>query len=311
MYKYTPEEQFYLKRMAALQFPNSIDNYSTRHPIHFIEELSDNTCQKDINDYPYEDNIAYIVSNNGITYNSIEELVADHLDISLNDLEIENYNCAARQSNEPEFITLEESLKNFEIPGSDECIFTARDYLQAYGIDEDVDVYCYTGDFIVEGVSFTHKGVLEVKDKIQNHLFRNTRTYAFTTTDGDFPVLMKMLYKMGEMMLREETANDIIDVNSIPYSEITEHYKAHPNEQLLIATVTVRSNKGDATINVYTSGEIITHDDLSYPVRKTRMIFSCGNETKELPYPFDADTEYEHLTSKDSVWRLVQYARYK
>lgn len=51
----TKEQRFYLCRMAALQFPGSVYNYSTKHPIHFLEERANVLLPLDMQDYTPEE----------------------------------------------------------------------------------------------------------------------------------------------------------------------------------------------------------------------------------------------------------------
>lgn len=83
-FNFTNIEKDYLKRFAALQFSSSKDNYSTRHPIHFLQEQTDQMEKVSHSDFDeYQDEIAtveYVDCGDYETYSSVEELICQRLD---------------------------------------------------------------------------------------------------------------------------------------------------------------------------------------------------------------------------------------
>lgn len=323
---FTNIEKDYLKRFAALQFSSSKDNYSTRHPIHFLQEQTDQMEKVSHSDFDeYQDEIAtveYVDCGDYETYSSVEELVCQRLDGFTPDDEesVEKYNAMAKENGEPEFIPYEEASNAGEIPGTEEYIGNVDDYLEAYGLEPcNVTFYKNVDAWDVKAVSFTHKGVLEVKEKISNHIFRPTRTYAYTTTDGDFPVLMGVMMKLAKELLDEECVGlRWTQPKVMSPTQVKEQYKETPNEEFCAATYNMQlppqmtddGKKHNVTLSVYASGEMRKWGENEYPFAKLRVVLKDGNTEKHSEWPFECDAECRALLDDNKVISLLNYMRY-
>lgn len=94
MFTATKKQQHYLKQLAALQFPGSIDNLSTRLPIYALEQQlpKDDTMKLDdavIEGQDIEYNKFY--DEDGCSYSSVSELVEVQLGLDDDD-SIREYN---------------------------------------------------------------------------------------------------------------------------------------------------------------------------------------------------------------------------
>lgn len=184
---FTENEKKYLKRMAALQFNGSKENYSTRHPIHFLQEQSDEYNEVAFNDYDdFRDEIVkidYCACDDFESYETVEELVANHLGLDCADREaITDFNTKAKENKEPLFVSYDEAAEK-GISGVENAICDLHDYLLAYGLEPQcVSLYKYANAWEVKAVSFTHKGAVELREKLDNHIFRPTRYYRGTGT---------------------------------------------------------------------------------------------------------------------------------
>lgn len=92
--KVDPQNGWYLKRFAALQFEGSVDNFSTNMPIHVLEQQlpKDDTMKLDDaviegQDFDY----SKFYDERGNEYSSVSELVQTLLDLDDND-SIQEYN---------------------------------------------------------------------------------------------------------------------------------------------------------------------------------------------------------------------------
>lgn len=318
--KFSESEKNYLKRFAALQFPGSKDNYSTRHPIHFLQEQTDERVEVEMSEFEdYIDDIVSIEYRNCgdyDTYESVEGLVANHLEIDPDDQDsIAQFNERAKEEDEPQFVPFAEAIKANEIPGCDEYIYDVSDYLSAYGLDpDDVTFYKYGDGWDIKAVSFTHQGAVDMRESLDNHIFRPTRCYAFTTVDGDFPVLMGVLLKLGQELLAEENSGLKVNILSrMTPEQVMEQYEATPNKEFCAASFEI-SRKGteqDAgKLTVVASGEIRNWGDRKYPVATLKVFLDTNGQHKECQWPFECDGNCTSLTDKDKVFDLLNYARY-
>lgn len=171
----------------------------------------------------------------------------------------------------------------------------------------------------VKAVSFTHKGVLEVKEKISNHIFRPTRTYAYTTTDGDFPVLMGVMMKLAKELLDEECVGlRWTQPKVMSPTQVKEQYKETPNEEFCAATYNMQlppqmtddGKKHNVTLSVYASGEMRKWGENEYPFAKLRVVLKDGNTEKHSEWPFECDAECRALLDDNKVISLLNYMRY-
>lgn len=322
---FTDIEKNYLKRMAALQFPGSKENYSTRHPIHFLQEQTDEYVKVEMSEFEdCSDEIVlieYMNCGDYETYKTVEELVAYHLDINLdNPEEVKRFNDDAEENDEIQFVTFAEAVNTNDIPGCDEPVFDVADYLTAYGLDpDDVTFYKYGDGWDVKAVSFTHKGAVDMQEKLSNHIFRPTRFYAFTTVDGDFPVLMGVLLKLGQELLAEENNGlEMTVLKSMTPEQVTAQYEATPDEEFCVASFEIKFPQSQkfgvkrekGVLTVVASGHVQDWGDRRYPVAKLKMSLETDEERKECPWPFECDGGCASLTDRRNVINLLNYIRY-
>lgn len=319
------KESTYLKRLAALQFAGSKENYGTRHPIHFLQELSSEYEKLEHSDFDENlDDIAmveYYNCGDYETYDSVDELICSELCIDPdNKEEIEKFNRKAQENNEIQFVSYSQASETNEIPGSDETIYDIDDYLEAYGLNpDDIVFYKYVTAWETKGASFTHKGALEMEKDMSNHIFRPTRTYAYTTTDGDFPVLMGVLMKLGKALLDEETVglSWVVRKEMTP-DQIKEQYKETPDEEFCVASYDMSlprqmSEDGKihhATLSVFASGKMHRWEEKAYPIAKLRVTLKEGDTEKQGEWPFECDAACKALTDNVKVIALLNYMRY-
>ena len=321
----TEREKKYLKRMAALQFSSSKENYSTRHPIHFLQEQADEYIEVSVSSYEeYADEIVRVEYGDYEYYDSfdtVEALVANHLGFDLDDPDaVAHYNSEAESDSEVQFVPYKDAEEAEEIPGYDEPIYSLEDYLAAYGIEpECVKLYRYGEGWDVKAVSFTHKGVVEMKTVMSNHIFRPTRTYAYTTTDGDFPVLMGVLMKMAQTLLDEECAGlRWEEIKVMSPAQVKERYAKTPNKEFCAAAYTMylpaqMTSDGEphtVTLSVYAKGEICKWENHEHPLANLKVVLKEGNAEKHSEWPFECDGECRALLDDNKVIALLNYMRY-
>lgn len=319
----TKKQKFYLCRMAALQFPGSVYNYSTKHPIHFLEQRADVLLPLDITDYTPEEMVLIEYDDgNFLSRHSVDELVAEYLGIDSDDQkEVDEYNKEAEKNGEILFIPSEKALDDNIIPGYDACIFEIEDYLKAYGLrPECVRMYSLPYAWEVEALSFTHKGAEEMQKELANHLFRPIRYYAATTCDGDFPALMGVLQMCANACLEEASAGvNWTTKTSLTPEEVVSRFENTPNEEFLAADYMVTLSAGTklngkeistAELQVKTAGEMHRFGDTVIPIAKSQVILTCDAGTFTCPYPFECDKTLEALQEKDNVMRLFNFAYY-
>lgn len=96
--KVDPQNGWYLKRFAALQFEGSVDNFGTKTPIHLLqqqEESERSVSLREACDSDYDLDGAQFLFE-GATYDSVTDLVKDNL--CLDDEEsIQKYNGASQK----------------------------------------------------------------------------------------------------------------------------------------------------------------------------------------------------------------------
>ena len=88
MFTATKKQQHYLKQLAALQFPGSIDNLSTRMPIYALEQQLPKDDTMKLDDAVIEgQDIEYskFYDEDGCSYSSVSELVEVQLGLDDDD----------------------------------------------------------------------------------------------------------------------------------------------------------------------------------------------------------------------------------
>lgn len=319
----TQQQKHYLCRLAALQFPGSVANYSTRHPIHFLQEIAAGYVPMPMSEFD-EDELALVeYGDDGfLSFDSLEGLVADHLCLNHQvPSDIEAYNRDAEEHGEPLFVTFKQAMETGSIPGVDDIIADVEDYLSAYQIPADkVAFFKYPESWEIKAISFTHKGAEEMRQELDNHIFRPTRYYAATTCDGDFPALMDVLFQCANEYLNAESNGITWTVNDRKTpDEVKEHFRNHPDEEMCVADYTfilpashvlddVAYNK--ATVRVLASGSMRQCGNTEYPYGKRLVMMDCAAGHKECAYPFECDALCEALEKDDNIKALFNYIHY-
>lgn len=320
---FTTAQKFYLCRMAALQFQGSVYNYSTKNPIHFLEQRANILLPLDMQDYTPEEMVLIEYDDgNFLSCHSVDELVAKYLGFDNdNQEEVDEYNKSAEEYGDILFIPSEKAMDNHIIPGCDDNIFGIEDYLKAYGLQpECVRMYSLPYAWEVKAISFTHKGAEEMQKELANHLFYPTRFYAATTCDGDFPVLMGVLQMCANACLEEVSAGvNWTTKTSLTPAKVVSRFENNPNEEFLAADYMVTLPAGmklngkeiqTAELQVKTSGEMYRFDETCIPIAKSQVVLTCDAGTFTCPYPFECDKTLEALQEKDNVMRLFNFAYY-
>lgn len=316
-------ESFYMRRFAALQFPGSISNYSTRHPIHFLQEKSGEQIEVPASEFNEHDIVAIVnEADNGNSFDTLEELVADFLEIdAYNQDEIDAYNKVANREDKPQFVTYKQAMKTNFIPGCYDEVFDAEDYLAAYSIPvEYVKFYRAPDAWDVKAVSFTHKGAKEMAKDMANHIFRQTRFYAFTTCDGDFPVMMNFMYRVGKEALNEETKGYKTTVKFLmSEDEIRDKMQRNPNHLFDAAKIVIDfpaprtiedAEVKQVCLTVTIKGEIREFHGSHFPVNSVRVKLDAQYLHKECQYPFECDRYLEALKEEDNIITMFNYIAY-
>ena len=128
----TDSQIHYLKQLAALQFPGSIDNYSTITPIHVLQQQLRSDEDMSLSDAA---NSGYTLGegtrfydNEGNGYDSISKLVMDAIGIC-SDEEVQKYNI---ENPERPFVRFEELNNLDNTPVFLRYIDNEEDYVNPY-----------------------------------------------------------------------------------------------------------------------------------------------------------------------------------
>lgn len=328
MYQFTDKEKNVLKEMAALQFPGSKANISTRTPIHFVleqcGEYIPSVIDADVDDADSGEfffSLNHYDSGRGecnLSSNTASGLVLDFLGISEN--EVSEYNEKAKEKEDVQFVPFERAMHEQKIPGWLEDVYDLEDYFNAYGIELDsVEITRRTDSWYVRDISFTHKGAKALLNALHKENPKDVRLYASTELHGNYPIIMGALYGIGKALLDEETANMsweelfregpnsvMANYHELPYQEfIVAKYKLDVPSGLL-----GNSGPAVATMAVFASGHIEENNGYEYPVCDLRATLECGSFQKECVYPFTCDSVGKSLGSKDGVITLFNYLRF-
>lgn len=196
--KVDPQNGWYLKRFAALQFEGSVDNFSTNMPIHVLEQQlpKDDTMKLDDaviegQDFDY----SKFYDERGNEYSSVSELVQTLLDLDDDD-SIQEYN---EENPDLPYIPYEKlrEMDKKDIPELLLSVADEADYVDAYKEVSDieswnVEVTPMSNNYETMGFAFTHQGLKEYEKSIDNHIFHFCRTddmvatypYPFSCDDG-------------------------------------------------------------------------------------------------------------------------------
>lgn len=327
--KVDPQNGWYLKQFAALQFEGSIDNFGTNMPIHVLEQQVPSSFSIPLSDAVDDgadlDGAEYYVKDS--SFSSVSDLVMSYLNL-YNENDITKYNSSHCRP----FIPFEKLSDCDELPRFLEYVDNERDYIDAYTEDTNVhsqivSVAPMTSSFEPMGYAFTHQELEYYQKSIDNHIFHFCRTYAhageqYSRRVGDFYPIMEFLHSAGEQLLREDIKRYDIYSDIRTEEEMHEFYRTQPDEMVLAAYVEVNdkvSGKRYCSIRVWCAGhEVKTGTTGSYYVlNKHYLTVNKNDMVATFPYPFSCDDGINSLLkTKDTdiltpVERLFLWTEYK
>lgn len=333
--KVNPQNGWYLKRLAALQFEGSVDNFSTNMPIHVLEQQlpKDDTMKLDDaviegQDFDY----SKFYDERGNEYSSVSELVQTLLDLDDDD-SIQEYN---EENPDLPYIPCEKlrEMDKKDIPELLLSVADEADYVDAYKEVSDieswnVEVTPMSNNYETMGFAFTHQGLKEYEKSIDNHIFHFCRTYAYAgeqhnRREGDFYPIMEFLHSAGEQLLVDDLKRFDVKVMELATAEEVENlYRTAPNEPHQAAYIKVMDRKTDTVysrIYVFCAGqeEKCLNGDTYLSNKQHYVLVKKGDDTYKVPYPFDCDKTVEALNKKSekeetltAAQRLFFWTEYK
>ena len=333
--KVDPQNGWYLKQFAALQFEGSVDNFSTNMPIHVLEQQlpKDDTMKLDDaviegQDFDY----SKFYDERGNEYSSVSELVQTLLDLDDDD-SIQEYN---EENPDLPYIPYEKlrEMDKKDIPELLLSVADEADYVDAYKEVSDieswnVEVTPMSNNYETMGFAFTHQGLKEYEKSIDNHIFHFCRTYAYAgeqhnRREGDFYPIMEFLHSAGEQLLVDDLKRFDVKVMELATAEEVENlYRTAPNEPHQAAYIKVMDRKTDTVysrIYVFCAGqeEKCLNGDTYLSNKQHYVLVKKGDDTYKVPYPFDCDKTVEALNKKSekeetltAAQRLFFWTEYK
>lgn len=333
--KVNPQNGWYLKRFAALQFEGSVDNFSTNMPIHVLEQQlpKDDTMKLDDaviegQDFDY----SKFYDERGNEYSSVSELVQTLLDLDDDD-SIQEYN---EENPDLPYIPYEKlrEMDKKDIPELLLSVADEADYVDAYKEVSDieswnVEVTPMSNNYETMGFAFTHQGLKEYEKSIDNHIFHFCRTYAYAgeqhnRREGDFYPIMEFLHSAGEQLLVDDLKRFDVKVMELATAEEVENlYRTAPNEPHQAAYIKVMDRKTDTVysrIYVFCAGqeEKCLNGDTYLSNKQHYVLVKKDDDTYKVPYPFDCDKTVEALNKKSekeetltAAQRLFFWTEYK
>ena len=332
--KVDPQNGWYLKRFAALQFEGSVDNFSTNMPIHVLEQQlpkEDNMKLDDAVIEGQEIDYSRFYDEKGNEYSSVSELVQTRLGLDDDDA-IQEYN---KENPGLPYIPYEKlrDMDKKDIPEMLSSVVDEADYVDAYKevthvASYHVEVTPMSNNYETMGFAFTHQGLKEYEKSIDNHIFYPCRCYAhagekYGREAGDFYPIMEFLHSAGEQLLREDIRRyDIKPAVIRTEEEMHEFYRTQPDEMILAALVEVDdkvTGKRYCSIRVWCSGhEVKTRSTGSYYVlNKHYLTVNKDDIVATYPYPFSCDDGANTLLKATDtniltpVERLFLWTEYK
>ena len=169
MFTATKKQQHYLKQLAALQFPGSIDNLSTRMPIYALEQQlpKDDTMKLDDAVIEGQDiDYSKFYDEDGCSYSSVSELVEVQLGLDDDD-SIREYN---EENPDLPYIPYEKlrEMDKKDIPELLLSVVDEADYVDAYKEVTDiasynVEVVPMSSNYATMGFAFTQQELKSMK----------------------------------------------------------------------------------------------------------------------------------------------------
>lgn len=173
--KVDPQNGWYLKRFAALQFEGSVDNFGTNMPIHVLEQQLPKEDTVKLDDAVIEgQDIDYskFYDEKGNEYSSVSELVQTRLGLDDDDA-IQEYN---KENPGLPYIPYEKlrDMDKKDIPEMLSSVVDEADYVDAYKevthvASYHVEVTPMSNNYETMGFAFTHQGLKEYEKSIDNH----------------------------------------------------------------------------------------------------------------------------------------------
>lgn len=300
----TKEQENFLKKFAALQYPGSPDNVGTRYPLHFVQSY--NPFYAWGSDDSYDPKYA-LDDGNGTLYDDPAACVAAGLGYQ----SPEEYN-KARERGEaggPELISFEEA----RCEGIGEAfVDTLTDYFEEYGVK--ASPVSILDNWRNVSLHFT---LDEAKKYIryQGHNLDKARTYTFGPgygERGEYEPFWSLLYQMGVQLLEEEELYMLpgeLDLTELTEEQYQEKEPIPPetilaqryweqwslNKKEAVYDVTVRANSQGGTLVTY---------------RKTSGL----NESEAEEHIFRVGLRPQDLrpeTAKKTMLELFRYGRHK
>lgn len=331
--KVDPQNGWYLKQFAALQFDGSVDNFGTNMPIHVLEQQVPKDDSMKLDDAINEGaDIDYskFYDEDGCSYSSVSEFVEVQLGLD-DDNSIREYN---EENPDLPYIPYEKlrEMDKKDIPEKLLSVVNEADYVDAYKEVTDiascnVEVTPMSNNYETMGFAFTHQELEYYQKSIDNHIFYFCRTYAhageqYSRREGDFYPIMEFLHSAGEQLLREDIKRYDIYSDIRTEEEMHEFYRTQPDEMILAAYVEVNdkvSGKRYCSIRVWCAGhEVKTGTAGSYYVlNKHYLTVNKNDMVATFPYPFSCDDGVNALLkTKDTdiltpVERLFLWTEYK
>ena len=333
--KVDPQNGWYLKRFAALQFEGSVDNFSTNMPIHVLEQQLPKNDTMKLDDAVIEGqdfDYSKFYDERGNEYSSVSELVQTLLDLDDDD-SIQEYN---EENPDLPYIPYEKlrEMDKKDIPELLLSVADEADYVDAYKEVSDieswnVEVTPMSNNYETMGFAFTHQGLKEYEKSIDNHIFHFCRTYAYAgeqhnRREGDFYPIMEFLHSAGEQLLVDDLKRFDVKVMELATAEEVENlYRTAPNEPHQAAYIKVMDRKTDTVysrIYVFCAGqeEKCLNGDTYLSNKQHYVLVKKGDDTYKVPYPFDCDKTVEALNKKSekektltAAQRLFFWAEYK
>lgn len=324
--KVDPQNGWYLKRFAALQFEGSVDNFSTNMTIHVLEQQlpKDDTMKLDDaviegQDFDY----SKFYDERGNEYSSVSELVQTLLDLDDDD-SIQEYN---EENPDLPYIPYEKlrEMDKKDIPELLLSVADEADYVDAYKEVSDieswnVEVTPMSNNYETMGFAFTHQGLKEYEKSIDNHIFHFCRTYAYAgeqhnRREGDFYPIMEFLHSAGEQLLVDDLKRFDVKVMELATAEEVENlYRTAPNEPHQAAYIKVMDRKTDTVysrIYVFCAGqeEKCLNGDTYLSNKQHYVLVKKGDDTYKVPYPFDCDKTVEALNKKSEKEKTLTAAQ--
>ena len=330
-----PQNGWYLKRFAALQFEGSVDNFDSNMPIHVLKQQLPEEDTMKLDDAVIEgQDIDYskFYDERGNEYSSVSDLVQTLLDLDDDD-SIQEYN---KENPDLPYIPYEKlrEMDKKDIPELLLSVADEADYVDAYEevthiASWNVEVTHLSNNYETMGFAFTHQGLKEYEKSIDNHIYYPCYYHAhagerFDREAGDFYPIMELLHSAGEQLLVDDLKRFDVKVMELATAEEVENlYRTVPNEPHQAAYIKVMDRKTDkvySRIYVFCAGqeEKCLNGDTYLSNKQHYILVKKGDDTYKVPYPFNCDKTVEALNKKPekeetltAAQRLFFWTEYK